>query len=784
MSITQRTIVQSQRQIALATPLGKDVLALRRMEGSEALGRMFQYHLDLMSSDDTVRHQELLGENVTIRLALNDGGQRFFNGHISRFVMLGYEGHFAHYEATVVPWLWFLSRTADCRIFQHKSVPEIITAVFREHGFTDFEDTLKESYRAREYMVQYRETDLSFVNRLMEHEGIYYFFRHENGKHTLILADSSDCHSPCPGYEQIPYYAPGVDVVREQECLWSLRTAQEVQSGAFALNDFDFTAPKKSLRCVSSEAREHTMADFEYYDYPGAYYETAEGDAYSRIRIEELQTEHEVVHGEGDPRGLLLGGLFELTSYPRNDQNREYLVVATNYNIESTAFETGASANAGPDYQCQFTAIDAKTPFRPRRVTPKPVVQGPQTAIVVGKSGEEIWTDKYGRVKVQFHWDRYGKADENSSCWIRVSEPWAGKKWGGIHLPRIGQEVIVECLEGDPDRPIITGRVYNGATMPPYDLPGNQTMSTVKSSSSKGGGGFNELRFEDRKGEEQIFIHAERNQDIRVKNDTYEWIGNERHLIVKKDQIEKVDNDRHENIARDHFEEIGRDRHVKITGKEAKSVDGNQSRTVKGNAAETFKKNHSEQVTQNYYHKAMGTVIEASTGITLKCGSNSIVIDSAGVTIKGTMLTLDGSLTKIASGPGSPPMSGKAGRTVKPAAPKEPAAADLADPGEVAKIKARQQSEGQGKHAQSATKPHKPPQDEQEKQEKSWIEVELVDEEDQPVPGERYEITLPDGKTVASGTLDENGFARVDGIDPGTCQVTFPELDKDTWESA
>ncbi|WP_290650823.1 type VI secretion system Vgr family protein [Aquisalimonas sp.] len=572
MSVTKRTIAQHHRRLALRTPLGEDVLALRRIEATEELGRVFQYRLDLLSPDDTIQLQDLLGENVTVRLALADGGERFFNGHISRFMMQGYQGNLAHYEATVVPWLWFLGRTADCRIFQNQSVPEIVAEVFREHGFTDFEDSLTGTYRTREYVVQYRETDLSFVSRLMEHEGIYYFFRHDEDKHTLVLADSPNCHMPCPGCEQIPYYPPGHHAVGEQEYLWTWRALQEVQPGAFAMNDFDFTAPSKSLRSVSSQVREHTMADLEYYDYPGHYQELSDGEAYSRVRVEELQAEYEVFRGEGDTRGLLVGGLFELTDYPREDQNREYLVVAASYEFESDGFESGGADSTGPGYQCRFSALDSRTPFRPRRSTPKPVVQGPQTAIVVGKSGEEIWTDQYGRVKVQFHWDRYGKADENSSCWVRVSHPWAGKQWGAVAVPRIGQEVIVECLEGDPDRPIITGRVYNGAAMPPFDLPDAAMVSGVKSNSTPGGGGYNEISMDDTAGEELLHVHAEKDQDIVVGNDESHAVGH--------DRSKSVGNDEHCSVGANETIQIGADRTETVGGNESVTVAQDRAHTV------------------------------------------------------------------------------------------------------------------------------------------------------------------------------------------------------------
>ncbi|MDN5870687.1 MAG: type VI secretion system tip protein VgrG [Nitrococcus sp.] len=648
MSVTQRAIAQRRRQISLSTPLGEDVLALRRVEASEELGRMFDYRLDLMSPDDNIAAHDLLGEKVTIRLSLAGGGRRFFNGHISRFVMLGYEGRFAHYEATVVPWLWFLGRTADCRIFQRKTVPEIITAVFREHGFTDFHDTLTDTYRAREYVVQYRETDLSFVSRLMEHEGIYYFFRHEDGKHTLVLADSSNFHSPCPGYEQIPYYPPGEDVVREQECLWSLRTIQEVQSGAVALNDFDFTAPKKSLRSVCSKPQEHVLADFEVYDYPGDYLETGDGDRYSRLRIEERQAEHEVVRGEGNTRGLSVGTPFELTNYPRQDQNREYLVVSASYEIETTPFETGGTSSA-PDYRCRFTAIDAKTPFRPRCVTPKPAVQGPQTAMVVGKAGEEIWTDEYGRVKVQFHWDRYGKADENSSCWVRVSQPWAGKNWGMVAIPRIGQEVIVECLEGDPDRPIITGRVYNGVNKPPYALPANAMASGVKSNSTPGGGGYNEISMSDEKGKEKLTVHAQYDMNTTVEHDQTLSVQGNREETVKGTETITINSSRTEHVKGSED--------VTIDATTAHTINADFTRKASGNYSLKADGKIDTDAGSTAHHKAATIKLEANSKIELVCGASSITLGPAeikissgsgevtlhapGVDVKGAMIKLN-----------------------------------------------------------------------------------------------------------------------------------------------
>jgi type VI secretion system secreted protein VgrG len=774
--MAQRT--QEYREIAVGSSLGDDVLLFESMTANERLGRLFRYDLTLLSEDPEINFDDVVGQNMTLRVELPNEETRYFNGYVSRFVQTPSELRLARYQATLVPWLWFLTRTSDCQIFQEMTAPEIIKQIFQDAGFTDFEDSLSGSYRQWEYCVQYRETTFNFVSRLMEQEGIYYFFRHENGKHFLVLADSINAHEPFPGYEQITY-RPDVPKVN-LEYISSWQAQKTVQPGAYAHTDFDFELPKKDLLARSVISRQHEASEFEIFDYPGEYKETGDGDTYAKVRIEELHASHEIVSGQSNARGIRPGYLFELTDHPRGDQGREYLVTETTYNVSTDAYYSTGRAGPETTYECRFQAIDSSQQYRPLRRTSKPVIQGPQTAIVVGKSGEEIWTDKHGRVKVQFHWDRYGKADENSSCWIRVAHAWAGKKWGSIYLPRIGQEVIVEFLEGDPDRPIITGRVYNGDSTPPYELPGNATMSTLKSLSSKGGGGFNEIRFEDKKDEEQVFIHAQKNLDIRVLNDRFETIINNRHLQVEVDKHEHVKNNRHEVVDADHVEEIGKDRHLNVKGKQAVEVTGSNSLTVKGDVIEVFKANHSEEVTQNLYLKAMGVVIEAMQGITLKVGGNSVVVDSAGVTVKGSMVTIDGSMTKINSGPGSPPASGQAGSAVAPAAVTQAEEADKADPGEMAEIKAEQLQKKAGKYGSVKVKPFKPPEEE----EKSWIEIELVDEEDTPVPGEYYEITLPDGETVASGTLDDKGFARVDGIDPGTCKITFPELDKEAWEPA
>ena len=574
-------ITQQNREAGILTPLGDDVLLLRGMDMTEELGRLFTINLELLSLTENISFEELLGQKVTVRINCPNSEKRYFNGHVSQFSQTGNEGSFAVYQATVRPWLWFLTRTSDCRIFQQKTVPDIVKEVFRGHGYTDFEEKLSSSYLSRDYCVQYRETDFNFVSRRMEQEGIYYYFKHEEDKHTLILSDSYSAHEATSGYKTIPYYPPDDTKVHQEEFISSWFISKQVQSGVYALNEYDFKKPKADLKVSSTISPKHPSSDLEIYDYPGEYVETAHGDAYTRARIEELHAQYEQTQGHSDARGLMCGALFSLCEYPREDQNREYLVTAATHDIHSDDFESG-EGEGGPVYANTFSAIESKTPFRAVRTTHKPIVQGPQTAVVVGPAGEEIYTDEHGRVKLQFHWDRYGKSDENSSCWVRVAQVWAGKTWGGIHIPRIGQEVIVEFLEGDPDRPIITGRVYNADEMPPYELPANKTQSGIKSRSTKEGSGanFNEIRIEDKKGEEQLYIHAEKNQDNIVENDETTSVGH--------DRTEDVGNNENITIGTNRTEQVGVNETVTIGSNRSVTIGSNKTETITINKSETI----------------------------------------------------------------------------------------------------------------------------------------------------------------------------------------------------
>ncbi len=676
----------ANRPLAIASPLGDDVLLFRRMQGRERLGRLFEYQVDVYSQDDSIDFNDLLGENITVRLYRPEqDDERYFNGFVSRFSQLTtYEQRYAAYRLTLRPWCWFLTRTADCRIFQDMTAPDIIKQIFSDRGFSDFEERFSESYRSREYCVQYRETDFDFISRLMEEEGIYYYFKHDNGKHILIMADNYSAHE---SVGEIPYYPEANPNQREVESVfrWSLNA--QLQPGKFALRDFDFKIPTKDLGSTTPIPREHAQAEYEIYDYPGEYVETADGDHYSKVRIQELHARFETLDGQSDARAISTGELFSLTKHGRRDQNREYLLTGADYTLVSNKLETGQGASDEPLYDCRFTVIVAQQPFRPERITPRPLIRGPQTAIVVGPSGEEIHTDEFGRVKCQFHWDRYSQADDTSSCWIRVSQGWAGKKWGMMFLPRVGQEVIVEFLEGNPDDPIITGRVYNGDNMPPYDLPAEKTKSTIKSLSSKGGGGFNEIRFEDLKDSEQIFIHAQKDQDIRVLNDLKEWVGNDSHRIVKKSHFEQIEGDTHlivkegESGKGNRLELVEGDQHLEIKRNSNAKIGESLSLDVTDDIDAKAGQNYALEASSGDIHLKAGTnvVIEAGTQITLKVGGNFITISSSGVDVKGTMINLN-SGGSAGSGKGSSPDA--------PTAPTEPLEADEDAPGEITEVSA------------------------------------------------------------------------------------------------
>jgi type VI secretion system secreted protein VgrG len=606
---------------SVSSSLGKDTLELDRLSGVERVSTLFEFNYTLSSESANLSADKILGQGLTLAIELPAGGKRYLHGVVAEFAQTGFgdRDKTYQYRAVVRPWLWFLTRTADCRIFEQKSVPDIFEAVVKAYGFSDYSLKLHGSYAPLEYCVQYRETDFNFVSRLLEHEGIHYYFEHHDGRHVLVLADDSGAHQAFPGYDTVPYLAEGQAMgVRLKDHLFEWSLVHRVDPVTFATTDYDFTAPANSLLANATIARQYAHASFEIFDYPAQLdaYSGADSNRIAKLRIEELQSTQLLASGQGDAAGLAPGCKFKLQDHPSADLNIEYLVLGVQYTVTVAGFRAdaaGAAAAAGGDgdgdgFRVAVDAIDASTPYRPPRLTPKPVVHGAQTAMVLGANqGDEIYTDEYGRIKVKFHWIRPGgtSASETSSCMVRVSQVWAGDQFGAMHIPRVGQEVIVDFLEGDPDRPIVTGRVYNASNMPPYKLPDNATQSGIKSRSSKGGGAttYNELRFEDKMGSEQVLLHAEKDLLIEVENNGTMTVG--------------------------------KDQDSAITGKLTTKVTGDETRTLEAGRTTTVAKDDSNTVSQNYLLKA--------DKITLQAGSASIVINSNGeITLSGDKITITG----------------------------------------------------------------------------------------------------------------------------------------------
>ncbi len=581
-------------------------LTLDGFSASEELGRPFLIVLDLSSAKVKGDLTPLLGGSVTITLKPAGGPTRYFNGITSRVAYGGLISGAYRYRLELRPWIWLLSHTQNCRIFQNLSAFTIITTIFRDAGFADFQDKRQNQAgnTTLEYCVQYRETSLDFVTRLMEEFGIYYFFQHANGKHTLMLADDPNSHTALDG--DIPFYTDQTEERGVKDHVWEWSSDFNLHSGAFTYRDYNFTTPSADLTAKSIQAGSHPHGTLEVYDYPGAYLATDDGQKLADVRMQDLHAKRQVHGGVTNARGVQTGGKFTLSRFPMAALNQEYLIIAATHTLSMAEAMSDTSGEMRDTYRCTFQAIPGTTHFRLERRTPRALVRGPQTAKVVGESGQEITTDQYGRIKVKFNWDRSETEDQNSSCWIRVAQVWAGTSWGSMFIPRIGQEVIVEFLEGNPDRPIVTGSVYNANVTIPYEQPANKTRSTIKSNSSQGGGGFNELRFEDKKGSEEVFFQAQKDYNKVVLNSET--------VKITQDTTTTVDKG---------------NRSVTLN-------QGNNSLTVsQGNDSITVSQgNHSITVS------AGKSSMTAAQSITLSVGSNSITIDTSGVTISATKLSI------------------------------------------------------------------------------------------------------------------------------------------------
>jgi len=646
-------IAQEHRRIAISTPLGKDVLLLRGFTGSEAISQLFHFDLDLLSENDSIKFSDVVGENVTLRIYDAKGGERYWNGFISRFSQGAQDRRLTAYRAQMVPWLWFLTRTADCRIFQNQKVPDIIQKIFTDLKFHDFELRLHGDFTPRDYCVQYRETDFNFVSRLMEEEGICYYFRQENGKHTLILANDPGAHDPCPNQKTANYDFRGGNIGYD-DVVTELFYQEEFRPGAWAQTDYNFETPSTSLAVTVNGKN-----PYEIYEYPGEHQVRPAGDRLAKIRLQEQTVPGTVIQGGGGCRYFSSGYQFKLEDHYRADLNQAYVLTSVRHMAtQGGSYQVGSPAGEELTYRNSFECIPFSTPYRPPRVTPEPFVQGCQTAVVVGPAGEEIYTDKHGRVKVQFHWDREGKRNENSSCWIRVSHPWAGQGYGAVSIPRIGQEVIVDFLEGDPDQPIIVGRVYNAGQMPPTGLPKAGMVSGIKSNSTPGGGGYNEMSMDDTKGKEKVTLHAQYDMSTTVQHDDTQ-------TVVSGDRTISV-------AAGKHTETIKGDTAVTIqTGNHSLAVQtGTHTETIKGDTAITVLAGaYLLDVAANAYtHHVNGKVLEiydneqqtsvnnqiaitsntstitvdAKTKLVLVCGDSSITMTPDKITVSSPTIEVTG----------------------------------------------------------------------------------------------------------------------------------------------
>jgi type VI secretion system secreted protein VgrG len=615
---------QDNRLAAINTPLGKDVLLLESFSGTEGVSELFRFEVRLLADvTRTIDFDAIVGKTVTVRV-FTPNGERFFNGLVSRFSEGSSDSSFTTYYAEIVPWLWMLTQTADCRIFQDKPVPDIISQIFKDLGFTDFALHLNKSYPPREYCVQYRETDFNFVTRLMEQYGIFYYFEHVNGKHTLVLADAPAAHQPCPQQPKARFHRGEGTLTEHVVTSW--RHEQMVRPGKYSLTDYNFEMPSVSLAVNVASAV--GVPALEIYDYPGEYQKRADGESLVRTRIEEEECQRLLIGGAGTCAGFTPGYKFDLSEHPRLTYNGSYVLTRVSHLAQEPGYR---SETASFSYENHFSCIPAAVPFRPPRRTLRPVVEGVQTAEVVGVAGEEIYTDKYGRVKVQFHWDREGTKDENSSCWIRVSHPWAGKGWGSVSIPRIGQEVVVDFLEGDPDQPIITGRVYNADRMPPYALPAGGVVSGLKTNSTKGGGGYNEMSMDDTKGKEKITIHAQYDMGTTVEHDDTQTVINNRTIAVDGTHTEKIKKDTSIEITEGNLS------HTVTTG--------TGTFKVKGAVDETYEATQTTTVTKEIVIKS-GTAhvhVSGETEVKLSSGSAFILIKNTGeIQIHGAKVEMIG----------------------------------------------------------------------------------------------------------------------------------------------
>ncbi len=591
--------------------------SISEIVGEEQISELFQYRLQIRSSDNKIDFANMIGQNMAVSIAQANGEIKYINGVVTRFQQGDNDGNYSTYFAEIRPWLWQLSLTTDSKIFQEQTALEIIEAVFEEFGFKDFKDKTKVKPAKREYCVQYQETALDFVTRLMEDEGIWYFFEHTEKKHTLVLSNDADIHKDCPGFKGARY-AEDETVSKDENLVEAITLEEQLVPNQYAAKDYNFETPETDL-LTSVDAKPKKPSNFRIYDYPGDFSKTDDGEKIVKRRIEAHEVTSKVLHGRGYCRAFTSGFKFELTGHDRPDINGKYV-------LRSLFIHANQKR-----YTNSFVAFPAANTFRPLRLVKRPRIYGTQTALVVGKDGEEIWPDKYGRVKVQFHWDQKGEKSEKSSCWVRVAQMWANKGWGAMFIPHIGSEVVVSFLEGNPDKPLIIGSVYNDTQKVPYGLPSEKTKSTIKTWSAEDGKDPNEIRFEDKADKQELYLHAQKDHTILVENDRKLDVIGKEDITIKSDRTTKIEE------GNESLTVLKGNRTVEISkGNETYTVTkGTRDVTVKKAETHTNKDGFTHKVKKDYVLKVDGNLmIDVKGNITITSKKNITGKASKDVLIK------------------------------------------------------------------------------------------------------------------------------------------------------
>ncbi|MBW7984899.1 type VI secretion system Vgr family protein [Enterobacillus tribolii] len=651
------------RAIIAHTPADSGELLFKSLTGQEGLSEAFEFEVELLNKSNNLNLRNLLGKSLTVELRGKPLTPRFLNGYITRMTLTGRETsgeRYYIYRATVRPGLWYLTQNRDFRIWQEKSVPDIIASVLSSYQIK-FENKLTWDYRQWGYCVQYQESDFDFISRLMEHEGIYYYFIHERDSHTLVLADAPQAHEALPGYGFIPYQPVDSGQHKNTESVHSWSVSDIITPSLYSLDDYDFRKPRARLLETRQNPNSFAVDKAEVFDWPGRFTDREHGQFYVRVRQEEFEARHEQMSGEGSSLGFAPGHTFVLTQAPRMEDNREYLTTHVKYFLTENAYSSSAQSMA--EHILEFSVIPNSVSWRPPRVTQWPKTHGPQTAEVVGPEGQPIWTDKYGRVKLKFRWDRHSTGDDTSSCWVRVSSAWAGWKYGGVQIPRVGEEVVVDFINGDPDRPMITGRVYNENNMPPWDLPNDATKMGFMSRSTNGSpDNASYLFFEDSPGNESFDMHAEKDMNVSVEGDQFVTIDGTRTTVIGGKQDDSIT-----DAATFHFKSsrttttdgletvnfnnhldmtVNNGRKMVITGGDEIEITGDQTFTLKGAQTQTIddtqhvtiKNNQMLDITdgsQTNHIKSgqITTIMSGGQETTVTAGGQTTLIEAGGQTL-------------------------------------------------------------------------------------------------------------------------------------------------------